>query len=135
MGVLLSTVAAANAQGPWNCGRPESGTIPTNAVTATLTGTSPNYTLTIIGTGDMANYDDNSSSSRAPWNSNRSNITSVSISGVTSIGDYAFNSCSGLTSVTIPRVLTPIHFSQRTTINKTRLQIPNLSAKSVKKEL
>ena len=56
-------------------------------------------TLTISGTGAMANF---SSSSNQPWASNRSKIRTVTIGGgVTSIGNYAFFDCSGLTSVTI----------------------------------
>ncbi len=57
-------------------------------------------TLEISGTGSMRDY---SSSSSAPWYSNRSSIKKVIIeSGVTSIGDYAFYNCSILISVTIP---------------------------------
>ena len=51
--------------------------------------------LTISGTGAMKNY---TSSSRAPWYSRRDKIISVAIdSGVTSIGNYAFYGCTGLT--------------------------------------
>ena len=59
-------------------------------------------TLTITGTGDMYDYDDNSNF--APWLiSYYESITSVIISdGVTSIGEFAFLYCTGLTSVTIP---------------------------------
>ena len=53
-----------------------------------------NGVLTISGTGDMQN-------SSFGWN--KKQIKSVIINdGVTSIGDSAFSSCSGLTSVTIP---------------------------------
>ena len=68
-------------------------------VTWLLKGTSPNYTLTISGTGAMADY---ASSENQPWKDYRSSITSVIIeSGVTSIGKNAFNNCTGLTSVTV----------------------------------
>ncbi|WP_294748351.1 leucine-rich repeat protein [uncultured Prevotella sp.] len=87
-----------------------------------LTGTSPNYTLTISGTGNMADY----SLTNRPWVNylagivtvviedgvksigsdafrNCTSLESVTIpASVTSIGDYAFNNCTGLTSVTIP---------------------------------
>ena len=54
--------------------------------------------LTISGTGDMQNFD----SSESPFY-NYSFIKSVVInSGVTSIGDNAFEFCTGLTSITIP---------------------------------
>ena len=93
-----------------------------------LTGTSPNCTLYIIGTGAMMDCGDGSS---APWYSNRGDITSVVIgdgvttigvhafgqnnntlythltsltigNDVTTIGDYAFYHCTGLTSIVIP---------------------------------
>ncbi len=64
--------------------------------------------LTIIGTGDMANYSDTGDNT-APWTEYREDITTVVIEdGVTSIGDWAFNECSGLTSVTIPGSVTSI---------------------------
>ena len=55
--------------------------------------------LTISGSGAMADY--NHTTSRVPWDN--ATITSVVIeNGVTSIGNYAFENCSGLTSITIP---------------------------------
>ena len=71
-----------------------------------LTGESPNYTLTISGTGAMADYDDPDDQ---PWKDYRSSITSVVIEdGVTTIGDGAFSQCSGLTSINIPAGVTSI---------------------------
>ena len=53
----------------------------------------------------MKNY----SSSTAPWYSSRSSIKTVIIEdGVTSIGNYAFYECSGLTAITIPNSVTSI---------------------------
>ena len=70
-----------------------------------LSGASPNYTLTISGTGAMANYADANSQ---PWAANRSDIKTIVINdGVTSIGDNAF-AYSGLTSVNIPASVTSI---------------------------
>ncbi len=71
-----------------------------------LTGKSPNYTLTISGTGAMADY---YSTSNQPWKDYRSSIKTVVIgNGVTSIGTYAFHSCTGLTSINIPAGVTSI---------------------------
>ena len=71
-----------------------------------LTWTLENGTLTISGTGEMENYQEDN---YAPWYSSRSSITSVTISdGVTSIGNYAFYNCSSMTSVTIPNSVTSI---------------------------
>ena len=77
-------------------------------VTWALTGTSPNYTLTISGTGAMKDY---GTPDDLPWKDYRSLIASVVIEdGVTSIGDYAFEGCNNanLTSVTIPASVTSI---------------------------
>ncbi len=71
-----------------------------------LTWALANGTLTISGTGSMRNY---TSTSGAPWESVKSNITSIVISnGATSIGDYAFYSCTNLTGITLPETITTI---------------------------
>lgn len=71
----------------------------------TITGTAPNYTLTISGIGAMANYDPDT----LPWKDYLTDITSVTIGdGVTSIGMCAFYSCTNLTSVSIPTSVTNI---------------------------
>ena len=63
-------------------------------------------TLTIFGTGPMTSYNDNS---YFPWYTYIKNITSVTIkSGVTTIGNNAFNGCVGLTSIEIPAGVTTI---------------------------
>ena len=67
-------------------------------------------TLTISGTGTMADYL-NSSSDCAPWYDYRSSITNVIINlGVTSIGDRAFYYCRSLTSVTLPNSVSSIGY-------------------------
>ena len=79
------------------------GTCGYNLITWVLT---EDGTLTISGSGNMKDY---SSSSVAPWYSNRTKILSVVVEpGVESVGNYAFYGCSGLTSVTIPEGVTSI---------------------------
>ena len=64
-----------------------------------LTGASPNYTLTISGTGAMADY---ASADDQPWKDYRSSITSLVIGdGVTGIGNNAFNECANLETITL----------------------------------
>ena len=78
-----------------------------NNVTATLTGSGNNRTLTISGTGNMADFD--VSLNGIPWNNYLTNIETVVIqSGVTNIGNIAFQGCSNLDLVTIPNSVTII---------------------------
>ena len=62
-------------------------------------------TLTVSGTGAMKDYNYRG----APWYQSRDSIKTVVIeSGVTTIGDSAFEDCSSLTSITIPEGVTTI---------------------------
>ncbi|GHV65079.1 hypothetical protein FACS1894199_04880 [Bacteroidia bacterium] len=100
-------VAAANAQVVAN------GSCGTSA-TWELTGTSPNYTLTISGTGAMSDYSYTTCGygcyrTTAPWGTYDAQMTSVIIeSNVTTIGSNAFTGCTSLASVTIPSSVTTI---------------------------
>jgi hypothetical protein len=79
-----------------------------------LTGTAPNYTLTISGTGAMEDYEityiNNEEHTTSPWDTYREDIkTAVIQEGVTIIGDFAFAGCHGFTgSLTIPNSVTTI---------------------------
>ncbi|MDR3188190.1 MAG: leucine-rich repeat protein, partial [Prevotellaceae bacterium] len=74
----------------------------TGSCTWDLTGS----TLTISGTGAMANY---STTTTAPWYSSRASIKAIAIqNGVTTIGEAAFYDCIGVTSVSIPSSVTTI---------------------------
>ena len=94
------TAFAANDGISGNCGLNKG-----NNVTYVLTqnnedDANPTYTLTIKGSGNMENYNDNSFY-YAPWMWKK--VTQVKFEGrVTSIGNYAFSSCHSLTSITIP---------------------------------
>lgn len=62
-------------------------------------------TLTISGTGPMFDY----KSYNGPWNSTRMDIKSIVVGErVTTIGNSAFEGCSKVTSVSLPKTLTRI---------------------------
>ena len=66
-------------------------------------------TLFISGRGDMANYEWSNHLLSAPWTAYSKQIKYVVIrDSVTSIGDYAFQYCTSLTSVTFPNSLKTI---------------------------
>ena len=92
---MLLNAAGAFAQG---------GT--TGPLTWQLTGTHPNYTLTISGVGAMPDYEKYQG---MPWYAWKNYITTVVIgNGVTTIGGAAFYSCTALASITIPNSVTTI---------------------------
>lgn len=66
-----------------------------------------NGTLTISGKGDMYDYFEPET---VPWHTSRPQIRKVVIKkGVTSIGQFAFDQCGALESVTIPNSVTKIN--------------------------
>lgn len=71
------------------------------------------HTLTIYGTGEMESYryyeELGDIDTNIPWYSHVSEILSINIEyGITSIGEYAFINCYGLTSIIIPNSVTSI---------------------------
>ena len=79
-------------------------------------------TLTISGSGDMKNF---AAGSPAPWKSQRDKIKKVIIcSGITSIGDLAFNPCSAMTEVSLPDTLISIGGSAFSSTGITTLTVP-----------
>lgn len=62
-------------------------------------------TLTITGSGEMANY----TASTAPWKEYLSTIKSVAVGeGVTAIGDYSFKNCTVMTSASLASSVTEV---------------------------
>ena len=82
-----------------------------------------NGVLTISGKGEM--YDYLEDYNRLPWS--KSDIKRIIIGdGVTTIGGFAFASCSALTSVTIPNSVTTIGWSTFASCSAlTSITIPN----------
>jgi uncharacterized protein (TIGR02145 family)/uncharacterized repeat protein (TIGR02543 family) len=73
----------------------------------TLTGTAPNLTLTITGTGAMPDY--TAGTLTLPWYSYRNQITTIIIEdGITAIGNNAFYELYKVTSVTVGSSVTSI---------------------------
>ena len=68
-----------------------------------------NGTLVISGTGAMTDYASADVSTKVPWYSRRTSITSIVIEdGVTRIGTRAFQDCTNVTSLDIPNSVTSI---------------------------
>ena len=88
-------------------------------------------TLTISGTGAMYDYSYSSyygeKVTTAPWREYYNSMKTVIISdGVTTIGEHAFDDCTGLTSVTIPDSVTSIgNDAFRGCTGLTSITIPN----------
>ena len=60
--------------------------------------------LKITGNGEMKDY----TSGTAPWYEKGDTIGKITISGITKVGNYAFNGCTNITSLTLPESLTTI---------------------------
>lgn len=125
------TAFAANDGMSGNCGLNKG-----NNVTYVLTqnnddDANPTYTLTIKGSGNMENYNHNSSY-YAPWM--WKTVTQVKFEGsVTSIGNYAFLDCPNLTSITIPDSVVSIGaFAFCNCSNLENVVMPNDSNSSLK---
>ena len=80
-------------------------------------------TLVIAGTGEMANY----GYSPAPWSDYKIYIKYVALpDGLTNIGEWAFDDCESLTSITIPNSVTSIGVGAfQDCSGLTSIEIPN----------
>ncbi|MGN1202208.1 MAG: leucine-rich repeat domain-containing protein, partial [Eubacterium sp.] len=86
----------------------DSGTCGATGSSVTWSYDSSTTTLTITGTGVIADYG-LTVVKRAPWYSYKSNITTIIIGeGITEIGELDFYNCTALTSVSLPSTLTTI---------------------------
>ena len=83
----------------------DSGTCGANGDNVTWTLDSTGL-LTISGEGEMREYTYTADITTAPWKNRASNV--LICEGVSSIGEWAFSGCTGLTSVTIPKRVTSI---------------------------
>ncbi len=100
MRAAMSLLVMLCSLGAW---ADDSGSCGTNVTYSYVEST---HTLTISGSGAMADYE---YSSQLPWRSYANAITTVVIEdGVTSIGNYAFYCCTGVTSIEIPASVTSI---------------------------
>ncbi len=86
--ILLLIPLSANAAASGTCGK---------SLTWLFDG---NGTLTISGTGNMYSFEDDD----PEWYNFKSDIKEIVVnSGVTSIGDFAFNNCKNLTKLSLPK--------------------------------
>ena len=99
-----------------------SGTCGENAAW-TLTGTEPNLTLTISGSGAIRNY----SKTGMPWASKRAKIKTVVVEdGITSIGNYAFYSLNKMSNVVLGDTVSSIgEYSFAECYSLTKITIPD----------
>ena len=78
---------------------------PQNSCGANLTWNLSDGELVIEGTGAMYNFEDEA----APWFASKDEIVKLTIkSGVTSVGNYAFNKCDKIADVVIPNGVTSL---------------------------
>lgn len=80
-------------------------------------------TLTISGTGEMWNY---GSDSRVPWYQIRGEIAKVVVgNGVTTVGDYAFSGCNGVTEICLPDGIKSLGYKACYECGITSIDFPN----------
>ena len=104
----LATLQACNEEDTLPANTMDSGTCGAEGNGSNLTWFLANGTLTISGEGRMADYEDEHDT---PFYGKRGSIRTIVIEkGVTSIGDYAFYGCTGLTSVILPESVASIGY-------------------------
>ena len=107
----LTIPTSVTSIGEWvfsNCNNLTKLTIPANLTNVyAFSGVTNLEEVNITGTGAMPNY--NTTYRYTPWYISRNKIKKITISdGITSIGEWVFSNCTGLTSITIPTSVTSI---------------------------
>ena len=92
-----------------NCGATENDHVTWKLTQNNKDAANPTYTLTIDGSGAMADYTVNGTGDDRPWKDYAESITKVQISeGVTSLGKCAFQNLTALKETNIPASITQL---------------------------
>lgn len=121
--LILGLITAFNANAANTCGDDlnnncwDCSKTADDSCTARLDGTK----LTITGSGEMKDYDWFSEDNKAPWGTD---VTSADISGVSSVGNYAFKFAKELTDVRFSDSVKSLGFASFDTTGLENITLP-----------